>query len=361
MTGSLTAGADTPFIPLGDVMWTSQERVLDLIRVVSTAKEAPVGQAPKEVVWRKNKSRLYRYLRNMPATRRTPILICPPLINRSFILDLRPGASLIEFLLDQGFEIFLHDWGTWGPEDRNVTLTELLTAYLPRAVRQVKGISGQDLTLLGYCIGGTMSACYAAMYPEAPVKNLVLLTAPVDFSQAGDFGTWTARGAFPIDAIREVLSTVPGELIDVGSKMLNPLVNTIGAYVRLWQKLGDPSFDVEGWQAMYRWVNEGTPFPARAYYQWITEFYQDNKLAGGTLEMNGQPVRLSTIRWPLLNVAASADTIAPRATTKAILEHVSSVDKEEILVEGGHVGIVAGRAAKHNLWPRFADWLARHD
>lgn len=77
--------------------------------------------------------------------------------------------------------------------------------------------------------------------------------------------------------------------------------------------------------------------------------------------MDGRAVRLAAIRVPILNVAATADTIAPRPTTAAILGKVSSTDREELLVEGGHVGIVVGRTAKRDLWPKVGDWLTRHD
>jgi polyhydroxyalkanoate synthase len=108
-------------------------------------------------------------------------------------------------------------------------------------------------------------------------------------------------------------------------------------------------------------VNEGTPFPSAAYYQWITEFYQDNKLVRDRLQMDGRPVRLRSITVPILNVAATADTIAPRPTTAAILGKVGSADRQELLVNGGHVGIVVGRAAKQDLWPKVGSWLAAHD
>ncbi len=361
MAGPSLANTEPLTFPTPGAIWSATDRALDLYRVSLAAREAPVGQSPKEVVWRKNKSQLFHYTRPSPATRQTPVFLSMPLINRSFVLDLRPGGSFVEYLVSQGFDVFLYDWGTWGPEDRNVTMSDLLVSYLPRAIRRAHEIAGKRLTLLGYCIGGTLAASFAALYPEAPVNNLVLFTAPIDFAHAGDFGVWTARGAFPIEKIREVLPTVPGELIDVGSKMLNPLSTTVGTYVRLWERLGDPSFDVKAWQSMNRWVNEGTPFPGAAYYQWITEFYQQNKLVKGQLEVGGKRVNLADIRLPILNVAASADTIAPRETTAAILNLVSSEDKEEILLQGGHVGIVVGRSAKGNLWPRVVDWLARHD
>lgn len=341
--------------------WETADRALDMARAVLGAREAPIGQTPKDVVWRKNKSRLYRYRRNSPASHRTPVFLCMPLINRADILDLRPGGSFVEFLLEQGFDVYLYDWGAWGPEDRNVSISDILVRYLRRAVREARRDAGRDLTLLGYCIGGTLAACFAALYPEAPVNNLVLFTAPIDFEHSGDFGVWTAKGSFPIEKIREVYPTIPGDLIDIGSKMLNPLVNTLGTYMRLWENLGNPKYDVSGWQAMYRWVNEGTPFPGAAYYQWITEFYQENRLVKDEFRVDGRPVSLSAIRWPLLNVAATRDTIAPRATTAPILSLVSSEDKTELLLDGGHVGIVVGRAAKGNLWPEVAAWLARHD
>ena len=73
-----------------------------------------------------------------------------------------------------------------------------------------------------------------------------------------------------------------------------------------------PNSSVRGWQAMYRWVNDSVPFAGAAFHQWIVEFYQENRLALDTLEMDGRLVRLADIRCPVLNIAASRDPIAPR-------------------------------------------------
>ena len=340
------------------------DRALDMLHAVLTARDAPVGATPRELVWRKNKAQLHRYVRQTPPTHRTPIFLVLPLINRAFILDLRPGASFVEHLLQQGFDVFLLDWGTPGDEDYTLDITTLLTRYLPRATRHAsQAAGGVPLTILGYCIGGTLAACYTALYPDAPtqVRNLALFTTPIDFTDAGTFGVLTRKGAFPIELLTSTLPLVPGEMPDMGAKLLNPLPTTMGTYVRLWDRLADPDFDIAGWQAMFRWVNEGVPFPSAAYRQWITEFYQDNRLARGLLEIDGRRVRLGEIRCPLLNVAASADAIAPRPTTRAITTLVSSQDIAEIVLDGGHVGIVVGRAARSSLWPRVSEWLARHD
>jgi polyhydroxyalkanoate synthase len=236
-----------------------------------------------------------------------------------------------------------------------------VTRYLPRAAKAIQRATGrEDMTVLGYCIGGALASCFAALHPEL-TRNLVLLTAPLDFSDAGQFGRMTARGTFPVERLTDTFPTVPGQVPDIGSKLLNPIASYMGTYLRLWEKLGDPTFDVQGWQAMYRWVNESVPFAGAAFRQWIVEFYQENRLARDTLEMDGRPVRLSAIRCPVLNIAASRDQIAPRPTTSIVTERVGSSDASEILIEGGHVGIVIGRSASQNLWPRVGAWLSAHD
>ena len=162
----------------------------------------------------------------------------------------------------------------------------------------------------------------------------------------------TKPEVFPIDLLVDTFPTIPGQMPEIGSKLLNPMASYVGTYRQLWEKLGDPKFDVSAWQSMYRWVNEGVPFAGAAFRQWIVEFYQDNRLARDMLDMDGRPVRLANIRCPVLNIAASRDQIAPRPTTSTITERVSSQDASEIIVEGGHVGIVVGRSASQNLWPK---------
>jgi polyhydroxyalkanoate synthase len=171
----------------------------------------------------------------------------------------------------------------------------------------------------------------------------------------------TARGTFPVERLVDTFPTVPGQVPDIGSKLLNPVASYSGTYRRLWDKLGDPGFDVRGWQAMYRWVNDGVPFAGAAFRQWIVEFYQENRLTRDMLEMDDRPVRLSAIRCPVLNIAATRDQIAPRATTSMVTERVASKDASEILIDGGHVGIVVGRTASQDLWPKLGGWLAAHD
>ncbi len=240
-------------------------------------------------------------------------------------------------------------------------MTTLVARYIPRAVRVAARLAGSPVTVLGYCIGGALATCYVALYASDPIRNLVLFTTPIDFADAGKFGAWTAKGVFPIERIRETYDVVPADLIQYGAKLLHGPLADVATFIQLGERMRQPGFDPDAWRTMYRWVNEPTPFPAAAYYQWITEFYQDNKLALGTLRMEGRPVLLENIRVPFLNVAAASDPIAPRSTTSSVVGKVGSSDRTELVIEGGHVGIVVGRAAKRDLWPAVARWLAERD
>ncbi len=149
------------------------------------------GQTPKEVIWTKNKAKLYRYEPTRQKLFPVPILLVYALINKPYVLDLLPGASLVEYLVNQGFDVYLLDWGTPGDEDRHLALDHYILDYIPRAARKMlQAAHAHEFTLLGYCMGGTMSAMYAALFPALPLKNLILLTSPIDFS-AGTY--WLIR------------------------------------------------------------------------------------------------------------------------------------------------------------------------
>ena len=101
-----------------------------------------------------------------------------------------------------------------------------------------------------------------------------------------------------VDSVTDTFPVVPGQMPDIGTKLLDPRASYVGTYRQLWDKLADPKFDVRAWQAMYRWVNDSVPFAGAAFHQWIVEFYEENRLATDTLVMDGRPVRLADIRYP---------------------------------------------------------------
>src|SRR5215207_1864580 len=112
------------------------------MRVVVEGAQADTGQTPKEVVWTKNKARLYRYAPSAEKKYPVPILMVYALINRPYVLDLLPGNSFIEYLVDQGFDVYLLDWGIPGEEDKDMDFENYVLDYMPRAVKKVLKHSG---------------------------------------------------------------------------------------------------------------------------------------------------------------------------------------------------------------------------
>lgn len=327
------------------------------MRILAGAARVPTGTTPKDVVWTRNKTTLYRYRPTAPRAHRTPVLLVYALINKPYILDLRPESSFVGHLLGQGHDVFLLDWGTPGWEDRATTLDELVGEHVPKAAERVRRAAGSDdYTLFGYCMGGTFAAMHAALAPEG-LRNLVALTAPVDFSQAGTFAVWVDPRHLDPARLARGLGNVPGSLIDLSSKMLRPVANFVSAPAVMWERLL-AGRDLTSWQAMHEWVNDSVPFPGAAFAQWVGDYYQHNRLVRGEIEIAGRPVDLARIEAPLLAIAGSRDHIVPPAMARPLVDLVGSADREYLEVDAGHVGLLAGSGARDALWPHVTDWLA---
>jgi len=329
---------------------------LEFTNLLLTQDEAAIGQTPKDVVWTHRKTTLYRYRSNQ-RVHPVPVLLVFALINRPDILDLRPGNSFAEFLLSEGFDVFLIDWGVPDDEDADMGFDNYVLDELHWSIREMLRASGQDeLTLLGWCIGGTMSAIYAALHPDGPVRNLILLTTPVDTGGAL-YKNWVGHDGFDVDEVTRTHAAIPGRSIDTMNKLMKPVTNYWTTYRQLWENVLDGTARREAFQTMAKWVANTPPFAAAAYAQWIRSMYQKNELVRGLMRMRGRRVDLSKIDQNLLVITAGADHIAPRAGTLPILDMVTSEDVTHFDRPGGHIGLMAGSKAKTEIWPDIADWL----
>jgi poly[(R)-3-hydroxyalkanoate] polymerase subunit PhaC len=356
------SASSSPINPasLQDELKRIEENTRTLLRV-STSR-AKVGQTPKQVIWTFNKAKLYRYIPVVPAKQRhrVPLFLVFALMNKPYILDLRPGNSFIEYMIRQGYDVYLLDWGSPGLEDKDLKFDDYVLDYLPRAIRKIKAVSGSDeFTMLGWCIGAILVTIYAALRPDNGLKNLLLLTAPLDFTdkKAGGFVRWVNDEAFDPDKIVSAFGNVPGEMIDYGAKALKPVENYIGSYLTLWDNLDNPRI-VESWHAMNTWVTDLIPMAGATYLQLIKELYRENRLIQGTMVIRGERVDLSRIHANLLNVIALADHISPTCQSESIMTKVSSQDQLLLKVKGGHIGMMAGSGALKFTWPHIDSWLA---
>jgi polyhydroxyalkanoate synthase subunit PhaC len=326
------------------------------IELALNPPEVKVGITPHDVVFTENKMRLLHYRPVTEKTSPVPLIMIFALINRPYILDLKPGKSVVEVLLKKGIDVYLIDWGVPGDEDKHLNLDHYINRYIRKVVKKVKSISGSDkVSIMGYCMGGTMSAMYTALYPE-DVKNLILMTAGIDFKASGMLNLWGGKPNFDVDKFVEAYGNVPSEFLQTGFLIMKPVQNLVSKYVNFYENIENEDF-VENFLAMEKWINDNIPVPGEVFREFIKYCYQENLLVENKLRINGRVVNLSKIACPVLNLIAEHDHLVPPVSSTVFNDLISSKDKEMIIYPTGHIGLsVSGKALK-DLWPRVADWL----
>jgi polyhydroxyalkanoate synthase len=316
----------------------------------------PMGVTPRDLIDQRGTMALYRYRPLANEIYRVPLLLVMALTNRGYILDLAPGQSLVEFLLRQGYDVFVIDWNAPRSDEARLRLEDYTVDLIPQAVARVQQASGEsELSLVGYCMGGVLSTIHTALHPRGPVKNLVVLTTPIDFSQMKLFSQWSDRRYFDVDKLVDATGNVPPGLIYESFNLLRP-ADQITAKVHLWDQMWNDEF-VKSYRMFGRWGRDILPLPGELFRQMTKDIMWDNKLYRGEMVLGGKRVDLGRIEVPILHVAAEHDHIVPYDAAKPLIPMVGSTDKEELILKGGHVSVAAGGNAVRRLWPKLDAWL----
>ena len=319
-----------------------------------------VGRTPYEIVYRRDKLEVRRYHHagaRLPPRHDLPLLLIPPLMVKPFIFDLAPGRSLVRFLLDSGFDVFLVDFGEPDAADSYVTLDDYVLDWVPAACAQVKAATGRrELSLLGYCMGGLFALMTLGVSRDRSVRNLITIGAPLDVSKMGPFA-WAAKMAGgQVERLAARIGNVPGGLSSTVFRLLTPAKN-ITRYADLFMNMWDREY-VNGFDAMNQWVSQFIDYPQGAFVQFTRDFMQRNQLVRGAMRFGGKVADLAHVRANLLAIAGRTDMIAPVAAVRAQVDAVGSADVTFRVAPGGHMGVFAGASAPHQVWQPAATWLA---
>jgi polyhydroxyalkanoate synthase len=327
---------------------------------LKSQSDVKVGITPHDVVYTENKLKLLHY---HPFSRKVdpvPLIIIFALVNRPYILDLQPGRSVVEVLLKHGIDVYLIDWGIPGDEDKHLDLNIYINRYIRNVVEKVKKISGSDkVSILGYCMGGTMSVMYTALYPQ-DVKNLIVMTTGIDFKapSGGLLNLWGDKSYFNVDKFVKAYGNAPPEFLQAVFLFLKPVQNLISKYVNFYEKLEDKNL-VENFLAMEKWLNDNIPVAGEVFREFIKYCYQENLLVKNKLKINKKVVDLRKIECSVLNLIAEKDHLVPPASSIILEKLISSKDKETIVFPTGHIGLSVSTKSLKELWPRACSWLAK--
>jgi polyhydroxyalkanoate synthase len=348
-----------------------------------------LATTPGKVIFR---NRLIELIQYSPVTERVrpePILIVPAWIMKYYILDLTPPKSLVKYLVEHGFTVFIISWRNPGPEDRDLSLDDYRTLGVGAALNVVRTITaGAPVHGVGYCLGGTLLAIAAAALARdgrAPFKSLTFLAAQVDFEEAGELTLFINESQVAF------LEDIMWEQGVLDARQMAGAFQMLRSNDLIWSRvvhdylMGErtPMTELMAWNA------DSTCMPYRMHSEYLRQLFLDNDLAEGRYRVEGKPIALTDIRAPVFAVGTETDHVAPwRSVFKLNLLLDTSVTF--LLTNGGHnAGIVSelGRPDRHyrmrrkgeldryvdpltwyqqtpvergSWWPAWAQWLEEH-
>jgi len=326
------------------------------LRMPTPDLDLDVGQTPKELVYAHETMRLYHYKPMLDEIYRVPLLVIMSPVAKGYILDLAPGQSLIEYLVLQGYDVYMIDWIAPRREHAALGIEAYVADMIGEAVARVAEDSGEtDLTMVGYCMGGMLACLYTALYPRK-LKNLVCFTTPINADGMTLYKQWVNSRAFDIDRLVSELGVIPGEMINASIQALRPFQRSANQ-LQLLNNVDNDAF-VKANLRFDRWAADQLPLPGELMREFVRDFLRANQLVTGDFHVGDKGIDLGKIRLPFLHVAAEYDHIVPTAASSDLIGLIGSKDKQEIVVKGGHVSLVAGGNAVYRLWPQLDRWLS---
>jgi len=325
------------------------------LKTLSELGDIDVGVSAKECIYKEDKLRLYRYRSRSESTCPVPLLIVYALVNRPYMADLQEGRSLIQGLLDAGLDVYLIDWGYPDHADRYLSLDDYINGYIDRCVDLICDKHAlARINLLGICQGGAFSLCYTALH-QKKVSNLITTVTPVDFHTKNDLLSNLVRH-IDIDLCVDTLGNMPGKFLNGVFLSLKPYRLMGQKYVDLVDILDDEE-KARNFMRMEKWIFDSPDQAGEAFRQFIQQFYQNNGLVKGTVDIGGRLVDLQDISIPILNIYARDDHLVPTDSSKALAGCISSEDYTEVEFPGGHIGIYVSAKAQALLPPTIGKWI----
>jgi polyhydroxyalkanoate synthase len=343
-----------------------------------------LATTPGSVVFRNHLFELIQYTPTTKTVHKTPLLIFPPWINKFYVMDLKPANSLLGWIVEQGFTLFVVSWVNPDASYADVTMDDYIRDGFLTAIAETRRATDEaQINCVGYCIAGTtlgLTLAHLKRAGDTSVASATFFTTLTDFSDPGEVGVFLGNDF--VDGI-ERQAQVDGIL---SRAFMSRTFSFLRSNDLIYQPaiksymLGEapPAFD------LLFWNGDGTNLPAKMAVEYLRGLCQNDGFAKGTFNVFGKPVSLSDVTLPLCAIACETDHIAHWKGSFNGVRQMGSTDKTFVLAQSGHIaGIInppskgkyghytsgppQGEAAdwlatatfhQGSWWPRWRDWLA---
>jgi polyhydroxyalkanoate synthase len=321
--------------------------------------DVDLATAPREEIYRDGKLRLYRYTPVGEPSVATPLLVVYSLANRYTMLDLQEDRSLIRGLLAAGVDVYLIDWGYPTAADRWLDFDDYVNGYIADCADVIARRTGaRAVNVLGVCMGGLLSLCYAALHPD-DVNALVLMGTAVDYHADEPLINRWSRTT-DIDRMVWAFGNVPGDFLNLAFFMRSPFHRNARKYVDMLDAF-ETDKGARNFLRMEQWTYDSPDQAGEAYRQWVRDCCQHNCLVQNKLFVGDRRVDLAAVAMPVLNVYAEKDDLVTPASTVALERYVGSDDYRTLSYPVGHIGLYVSGKVQRDLPVRISEWLGQRD
>jgi polyhydroxyalkanoate synthase subunit PhaC len=321
--------------------------------------------SPGAVIWQNEILQVIQYAPKTDKVFERPLLFIPPWINKYYVLDLNEKKSMVKWLVEQGYTVFMVSWVNPDERHRNETWDDYMFRGASAAIDVVLKETGQkDLNLVSYCIGGTLAgtlSAYMSKVGDNRLASSTFFTAQLNFEDAGELQCLVD------DHILDLMDTdlekgyLPAQRMSMAFNLLRAN-DLIWGYVVNNYLLGKDPFPFD----LLYWNSDSTAMPAKVHQYYLKQFYIENNFAYRGLTIKGQHISLADIEGPVYHLAAKEDHIAPANSVYRGGRQMKKADLRFVVSASGHIaGVVNPPAAnKYQFWTNanmepetLSEWL----
>ncbi|ABF64448.1 Poly(R)-hydroxyalkanoic acid synthase class I [Ruegeria sp. TM1040] len=344
-----------------------------------------IATTPGEVVYRNRMMELIQYHPTTETVHETPIVLFPPWINKFYILDLKEKNSLIKWITDQGYSLFVVSWINPNSDYADVGMEDYIEEGFLKAIEVAKEISGtKQVNAVGYCIAGTTLSLTLSLLKQRgdkSVKSATFFTALTDFSDQGDFTPFLQNDF--VDAIEAEIGEdgiMPHYIMARTFSFLRANDLVYGPAIRSYM-MGEtpPAFDL-----LY-WNGDGANLPGKMAVQYLRGLCQDNKFVTDGFELFGHTLHVRDVDVPLMAITCETDHIAAWKQCYRGVQQMGSRSKSFVVSQSGHIAGIVNPVSRNKYghyvngdlsldaddwmegaeftegswWPRWEAWLKK--